>query len=270
MTRVLNTRPIGQNKELSQKLVQAGFVPVEIPLVEICPLEDGLRKILKLQASGYTGIFLSSPNGLRQMQAGLDEDFEAWVQKPFYLVGGKSRHLVEGLGGKVAFFPQDASVAGFLKEYPREAALNGGAKGMVFAQRWLHPCSALTKLDPENFKKCGVVIDNIPVYKPELPASAGERLIEECPTAAAVLFCSGSAVDNFFAAASDQAFHLGKPGKLPAISIGPSSSEALRKHGVETVHEAVTADSQGLVDALRNLLIDTETKTLKKNKEVPQ
>ena len=269
MNRVLNTRPIGQNKELSQKLMQAGFEPVELPLVEICPLEDGLRKILKLQPLGYTGIFLSSPNGLRQMQAGLDEDFEAWIHKPFYLVGGKSRHLVEGLGGKVAFFPQEASLAGFLKEYPREATLNGGSRGMVFAQRWLHPCSALTRLDPETFKKCGVVIDNIPVYRPGLPEHAAERLIAECSSASAVLFCSASAVDNFFAAAPDQAARLGKLEKLQAISIGPSSSEALKKHGVNTIHEAVTADSQGLVDVLRSALVDTETKTLKKHKEIP-
>jgi uroporphyrinogen-III synthase len=266
MIRVLNTRPVGQNQELSQLLVQAGFKAVEIPLVDILPLEDGLRKILRLQPSGYTGIFLSSPNGLRQMQAGLDEDFEKWLNKPFYLVGGKTKAMVEKLGGSVAFFPQVASVAGFLQEYPLESIASGQKGGMVFAQRWLHPCSASTRVDPDAFKKCGVVIENVPVYRPDLPNEAAPKLIDECPQAAAAIFCSGSAVENFYKAAPDQAAKLGHP-KFMAISIGPSTSEVLRAKGVEKIYESITADSAGLIDALRSAIGGSETQVLKKKME---
>jgi uroporphyrinogen-III synthase len=267
MSKVLNTRPAGQNKELSELLTQAGFEPIEIPLVDIIPLEDGLRKILRLQPSGYTGIFISSPNSIRQMHAALDEDFEAWVHKPFYLVGGKAKTLVESMGGTVAFFPQQASVAGFLEEYPAHASDNQTHGKMNFAQRWLHPCSILTRLDPSAFRKCGVEIDNVPVYRPDLHPEATARLLEETKDIMAALFCSGSAVDHFFKATPELGATLGTPQGILAISIGSSTSDALRKHRVENIKEAASADSQGLVDALKSAMGVTETKIMKKNSE---
>lgn len=269
MAKVLNTRPAGQNEELSKLLTEAGFEPVEIPLVDIVPLEDGLRKVLRLQPSGYTGIFLSSPNGIRQMHIGLDEDFEAWVQKPFYLVGAKSKPLIESFGGRVAFFPREASVEGFLNEYQFEMTGVSGPPGMVFAQRWLHPCSISTRLDPAAFRRRGVELDNVPVYRPGMPAEVAARLTAECKGkgVSAALFCSASAVEHFFKAVPDMAAELGTAKGMMAISIGPSTTSALRERGVENPHQALEANSAGLVEALRTAFGAIETKILKKNPE---
>lgn len=263
MIKVLNTRPVGQNRELSALLSKAGFEPIEIPLVDIFPLEDGLRKMLRLNPSDYTGIFLSGPNGIRQMQAGLDVDFEDWMRKPFYLVGGKSKGLIESLGGQVMFYPKEASVEGFLKEYT--PAENTG--GIVFAQRWLHPCSVATHLDPAAFRKLKVEIDNVPVYRPELPSDAAARLHAEFKGLEAALFCSASAVDHFFKAAPELGVALGTSEGMLAISIGPSTSRALSSHGVEIYHQASSADSQGLVKALKSAFSATRTRILKKHPE---
>src|SRR6267142_1468048 len=118
MAVVINTRPADQSAELSDLLRRAGFEPLEIPMVDIVPDEEGLLRLRKMQPSHFTGIFLSSPNGLRHMEAGLlVTEMEGWLEKPFFLVGGKSAGLVEKLGGRVAFYPQEASLDGFLKEY---------------------------------------------------------------------------------------------------------------------------------------------------------
>jgi uroporphyrinogen-III synthase len=268
---VINTRPPDRSGELSDLLRQAGFDPVEIPLVGIEPEEEGLARMRKLQPNSFTGIFLSSPSGIRILADGLlPHEMEAWIKKPFYLVGGKSASFVESLGGKVNFFPKEASLEGFLKEYSPSAAaradVNSGltALGMVLAQRWLHPCSLSTRLEPAAFKQRGIDVENIPVYRPGLPADAGAKLAKEGAGADAVVFCSGSAVANFFASAPEMAARLGKADGPLAVTIGPSATKALADRGVEKIGEALSADNMGLVDALKSAFGGTVTKALKK------
>ena len=60
-----------------------------------------------------------------------------------------------------------------------------------------------------------------------------------------VTFTSASTVDNFFKLA------LPWPDNCAAGSIGPVTSEALRKHGAEPAFEAKQHDIPGLVAAIR-------------------
>jgi uroporphyrinogen-III synthase len=260
--RVLNTRPEGQNAELSAALRKNGFDPVEVPLVAITVEEEGIARLRKLPPTGFTGIFLSSPNGLRQMEAGLDPAALArWTSKPFFLVGPKARTLVENLGGKVAFVPSESSLKGFLAEFK----VPPGPAGLPMSQRWLHPCSASTRVDPSSFRARGVEIENLPVYLPAFPKNASARL-REAEGISAALFCSASAVEHFFKAASEDSIKaLGAPKGVLAVSIGPSTTEALHAKGVENVQEAPHADNNGLLDALRRAYGGAETKVLKKS-----
>lgn len=261
--RVLNTRPEGQAAELSETLRKSGFTPVEIPLVAIVPEEEGLARLRKLMPMGYTGVFLSSANGLRRMQEALDPAaLSRWTAKPFFLVGPKAVSFVESLGGRVAFVPQEASLKGFLAEFKAPP----GPAGLPMSQRWLHPCSASTRVDPPTFRARGVEIENVPVYKPGFPENASARL-GDAGELSAILFCSGSAVDNFFQAAPEaMRGALGRPKGPLAVSIGASTTEALKSKGVESVHEAPHADNEGLLDALRRAYGGAETRVIKKGK----
>lgn len=266
MVRIINSRPTERNSDLSRLLTQAGFEPVEIPFVDIRPHEEGQAKAAATPPQGFTGIFLSSPNGFRHFRdALLVIQLEKWTEKPFYLVGGAARALVEEAGGKVAFFPEEASLEGFLKEF-RPVTEPGR---LPMAQRWLHPCSLSTRLDPAEFRKRSIEVVNLPVYKPGAPADLAPRLEEKGKGAAAILFCSGSAVGNFFEAAPGMASLLGRKEGLLAVSIGPSTSAALRKHGVETLVEAQHADDASLVDALKSAVGGMKTEVLKKT-ETPK
>ena len=264
MVKILNTRPVGQNRDLSGLLRQAGFKPIEIPLVEISPSLEGLEKARGLSPSRFTGIFLSSPNGLKHLQGGLpDEIFGRWLEKPFFLVGSRTRPMIEALGGKVAFAPEEASVDGFLKEYQGFTAPGG----LPLMQRWFHPCSSSTRLDPAPFRQRQVEVKNLPVYDPACPKNAAERLEMEGASAYAVLFCSGSAVGHFFQAAPGLAATLGAPKGLVAISIGPSTSKALAARGVATFTQAQRADNAGLLDALKAALSGADTQVIRKSPE---
>lgn len=262
MIRIINSRPAERNAGLSSLLTRAGFEPVEIPFVDIRPHEEGQAKAAATSPQGFTGIFLSSPNGFRHFRdALLETQLEKWTEKPFYLVGGAACALVQEAGGRVAFFPEEASLEGFLKEY-RPVTEPGR---LPMAQRWLHPCSLSTRLDPAEFRKRGVEVVNLPVYRPGTPSDLPARLEEKGGGAAAILFCSGSAVDNYFEAAPGQASLLGSREGPLAVSIGPSTTAALKKRGVEALVEALHADDASLVDALKAAVGGMKTEVLKKS-----
>lgn len=259
MIKVVNTRPADRNQELTRLLRQAGFDAVEVPMVEVRADAEGQAKAASLPANGFTGIFLSSPNGLRHFQEGLlASQFERWTIKPFYLVGPAARPLVEAAGGRVAFVPQEASLEGFLKEFQAQPG-----PGLPLAQRWLHPCSASTRLDPAEFRKKGITVVNQPVYRPACPSDIAARMAKDGKGAAAIVFCSGSAVENFFKSAPDLAKGLTEPKGPAAVSIGPSTSKALRDHGVTDIHEAQHADDPSLVDTLKALSGGFKTEVLR-------
>lgn len=268
MATVLNTRPSDQNGPLSTLLRAAGFEPVDVPMVDVIPDLEGLGRLRRMQANGFTGIFLSSPNGLRHLASGLlPVEAEPWLAKPFYLVGGKAAGMVRELGGKVAFHPQEASLEGFLREFTPAAIAPGGGgpvAGLVMAQRWLHPCSASTRLDPAAFRKKGIEVENVAVYRPGLHPDAPARLAALGHLDAAV-FCSGSAVEHFYASAPPAlAGLLGRKDGILAVSIGPSTSKALADKGVEYCREALHADDESLVDALKAAFGGRPTRVLPK------
>lgn len=268
MALVLNTRPADQNAALSAKLKAAGFEPLEIPMVDIEADPEGLDRLRHLHPGRFTGVFLSSPNGLRFMAAELlPADLEPWMAKPFYLVGPKAGELVRRHGGQVAFHPAEASLDGFLKEFAPAAQGNAGVTGLVLAQRWLHPCSTATRLDPAAFRKKGIEVENVPVYRPGANPDAAGLLAKGAAGLDAVVFSSGSAVAHFFAVAPPElAGRLGKKDGVLAVSIGPSTTQALIEKGVEQPCEAAQADDAGLVDALKQAFGTRGTKILARPK----
>ena len=63
-----------------------------------------------------------------------------------------------------------------------------------------------------------------------------------------VTFTSASTVDNFYAAAADRAASILQDARV--ASIGPMTSDALRKHGREPNVEASSASIESLRDAI--------------------
>ncbi len=322
MPKVLNTRPAEQAEALSRLLRDADCESVEIPLVELRTVAAGLEEAAKLDPREYSGIFLSSPIGLKALESAVAEpDFLAWMRKPVYLIGKQSVGLVAQKNARVAFVPHSASLSGFLAEFPEwrkkeseniamatRSEANALAKSLLatgvgqispsdgigdstsaapekpaleipahaeptpddlevlrlkgmqdFAdgldagvQRWLHPCSEKTRLQPEAFAALGIEVINVSVYRPLLPDASSEKLQALPDDIAVVTFCSGSAVDHFFQAAPDQAKHWAAT--LPAASLGAATSEALKRQGWNRMEQAPTADAPGLVMAVQRAL----------------
>jgi uroporphyrinogen-III synthase len=237
---VLNTRPQEQAAALSALLRQAGYKSIEVPLVELVLLDEGLRELAGSATRASDGILLSSPNLLPLLASGADaKTRKSLAAKPWYLISGRARSQVEAFGAEVAFAPKQASLEGFLRELPKQKGL-----------RLIHLCSSKTRVDPAVFAEYGILVTNITVYAPHCPLEAAQGLEAAWPRVKAVLFASGSAVNNLFSAAPSLGKTLGAKGKPQPFSIGPSASEALQTWGVRTFPSAPTADNAGFIAAL--------------------
>ena len=246
MTRVINTRPREQAPALRDALRAAGYESVEVPLVELTLIDEALPILRKLSDALYDGVLLSSPNLLPLLRAAGESVPAAWLAKPWYLIGSRSRPDVEALGAKVAFVPAKASLNGFLHEFPVQGTQGG--------LRLLHPCSAKTRLEPSLFAARGINVHNMAVYEPRLPQGSAPLLEAAWADARAILFASGSAVHHFFAASPRRGRDLALgEGPFP-VAIGESTARALRMYGVERFAQCATADNAGFVEALRRAL----------------
>jgi len=240
MIGVLNTRPREQATGLSARLRQAGYEPHEVALVEL------VLKTEELNDPGLfncDGVIISSPNLIPLLAAQAPAKIrKALAAKPWDLLSAKARPQAEAFGAGVAFVPKQSSLEGFLAEFPRQNGL-----------RLLHLCSSKTRLFPEDFTKLGVTVINRVIYAPRCPDGAGKALETVWPEVKAVLFASGSAVNNLFSAAPGLGKTLVSPmGPVP-VSIGPSATEALRARGAKNFPQAPTADDAGLIAALNTV-----------------
>lgn len=240
MVRVLNTRPREQAPELSAALRAAGYEPVEVPLVELVLLRETLAPLRRISPDLYDGILLSSPNLLPILRHAGESVPEAWLSKPWYLIGPRSIPDVEALGAKVAFVPRTASLEGFLEEFPPHEGL-----------RLIHPCSAKTRTDPALFEARGISVHNMALYEPRLPEGSTERVEAAWEGLKAVLLASGSAAHHLFVAAPRLARALALPESPLPVAIGDSTARALRMYGIERFVTCPTADNAGFIAALR-------------------
>lgn len=241
MIGVLNTRPREVSAKLSEQLRAAGYEPFEVSLVELSLVPSGLERLRQIaeHAENYTGVLMSSPNLLSALEAAGEKIPDVFLRKPWYLIGARIRAQVEALGVRIAFIPQEASVQGFI----REIATHNGA-------RLLHLCSSQTRMHPDSLKAKGFAIENLTLYTPARPEAAAPALQEAWSKVRAVIFASGTAVHNLFAAQPALAATMGTlNGPLP-ISIGLSSTEALKEYGVTHYRQAPSADNEGFIAAL--------------------
>jgi uroporphyrinogen-III synthase len=107
---------------------------------------------------------------------------------------------------------------------------------------------------PDALRAAGAEVDLVDVYRNVLPEAAPEQLRQALTSRLdAATFTSSSSVTHLSAAA--RAAGLAWPfAGVPAISIGPITSETLRELGWEPAIEANPSDIPGLIAAVAQLL----------------
>jgi len=181
-----------------------------------CPLIEIEPFGEPVDVDGYEWVIVTSPNGAREVVANARGDLPKVAA-----VGPGTAETLRELGVEPAFVPRVSSQDGLLAEFPRPAG------------RVLFAAAEGARKRP--IEELGA--DFVPLYR--------TRLVQpvEPPRGDVVVLASGSAARSFGALGVD----------IPAVSIGPQTTEAAREAGLQVVAEAPTHDLDGLVAAVRSL-----------------
>jgi uroporphyrinogen-III synthase/uroporphyrinogen III methyltransferase/synthase len=251
--RILVTRAAHQAGKLSDGLRRLGAEPVEVPVLEIhppasfTPLDSALR-----QFASYDWLILTSANAVhalveRAAALGISVAQLAWLKVA--AVGESTAAEARKAGFKVAFVPQayvaESLVEGLMESLQKQSS----------GQRILLARAAVARdVIPDALRAEGVVVDVVDAYCNVMPKAAPDQLRSAVRSGIdAVTFTSGSSATNLAEAA--RAAKIDWPIALvPAVSIGPITSQTLRDLGWLPAAEAEPSDISGLIVAVERVL----------------
>jgi uroporphyrinogen-III synthase/uroporphyrinogen III methyltransferase/synthase len=247
--RVLVTRAAHQAGKLSAGLRAQGAEPVEVPVLEIRPpvnfepLDAALR-----QLDGYDWLILTSANTVRALAeraAELGRSFAPRAGMEVAAVGEATASAARDVGLHVTFVPES---------YLAESLVEGLTDQAAGMRILLARAEMARDVIPDALRAAGAVVDVAVAYRNVLPEAAPEQLRRALAQGMdAATFTSSSSARHLAEAA--QAAGVAWPfANLPAVSIGPMTSQTLRALGWEPAIEANPSDISGLLVAVLRVL----------------
>jgi uroporphyrinogen-III synthase len=246
--RILVTRAAKQAGKLSSGLLALGAIPVEVPVLEILPPADfaPLDAALR-QLDRYDWLILTSANAVRS----LAERANA-LGIPLQIasckvagVGQATAAEAEKSGLKVALIPES---------YVAESLVSALASQIAGRKVLLARAAVARDIIPDALSKAGATVDVVDAYRNAMPAAAPEQLRRALAEVIdAATFTSSSSAMHLAEAAKQAGIAFPFAG-VPAISIGPITSQTLRELGWPPAAEANPYDIRGLIAAVADLL----------------
>lgn len=246
--RIAVTRAREQSSDLAGKLVALGAEVIELPLIAISKhIEKQMLHDVLSELGSYDWIVFTSANGVRFF---FDEfhriydDIRALGLLRFAAVGDTTAKAIAEQHLKVECLPNVATGEALADALIATGSLDS-AKVLVITGN-LNRDELVTKLEDAR-----AIVDRLQVYKTEKTDLASEPSAADFRErgADAILFASSSAVQSFVDQAA--ALKLATNAKRPlAGSIGPQTSETMKKAGMPIDFEAKTPSLDALVDAL--------------------
>lgn len=246
--RIAVTRAREQSPELSAKLAALGAQVIELPLIRISKEVDKqtLADVLA-ELGSYDWIVFTSANGVRfffEEFHRIFDDIRALGMLRFACVGDSTAKAIGELHLRVECQPKIATAEALADELIATGSLDS-AKVLVITGN-LNRDTLTRKLE-----EAQAIVDRLQVYKTEKTDLSAEPAAMDFRArgADAILFASSSAVQSFVDQAG--ALKLAQNAKRPlAGSIGPQTSETMKKSGMPIDFEAKTPSLDALVEAL--------------------
>lgn len=246
--RIAVTRAREQSPELTAKLSALGAEVVELPLIHVSKQieKDPLSDVM-LELGAYDWIVFTSANGVRFFMEEflrLFDDIRALGLLRFACIGDTTAAAIRAFHLKIECQPKVATAEALADDLVATGSLDS-AKVLVIRGN-LNRDVIVTKLE-----EARAIVDCLQVYKTEKTDLSAEPAAADFRArgADAMLFASSSAVQSFVDQAG--ALKLGKDAKRPlAGSIGPQTSETMKKVGMPIDFTAKTPSLDSLVEAL--------------------
>ncbi len=240
------TRTRHQASALAAQLAALGARVIEAPTIELAPGEPGPIDQAMKDLPRYHWLIVTSANGVEALvdamrQRGLDARALGHLR-----IGAIGSVTADALGKyflKADVVP-DAFVAEALAEALAKADSFAGRRVLLFRADIARP--ALTQA----LQLLGAVCDDVSAYRITRPASLPTELLEALSQGRLdwITFTSSSTFENLRALlGSDGEQHLWN---VQLASIGPVTSQAIRRAGLEPAAEASPYTIEALVDAI--------------------
>jgi len=234
---ILVTRAAHQSRKFGELLTEKGASVVYVPTIEIVPIEPNtrLRRAID-EISDYYAVLFTSVNSVSiffndLMAAGRDARVLKGVK--IIPIGQATAALLETRGITPDLMPETFTAEGIIAVLERE---------QIKRKRFLLPRAEEARdVLVEYIRDKGALCDVIPIYRANLPRKVA-AIHERFDVAT---FTSSSTVNNFVTLYGKKTL-----GKAVVASIGPVTSEALRKHDIRVHVEATRYDISGLVEAM--------------------
>jgi uroporphyrinogen-III synthase/uroporphyrinogen III methyltransferase/synthase len=259
---VLVTRAAHQAGKLSEGLRALGAEPVEVAVLEIRPPAsfEPLDAALS-QLDSYDWLILTSANAVRTLVerasflgislkrlAPPQEALAQPARLKVAAVGEATASEARKAGLQVAFVPE-AYVAEGLVEGLLLALKNRASRQRILLAR----AAVARDVIPDALRAAGVEVDVVDAYRNVLPEAAPEQLRRAVHEGLDAATFTSSSSATHLAEAARVAGVVWPLAAVPAVSIGPITSQTLRELGWPPAVEAVPSDIPGLIAAVERL-----------------
>ena len=241
--RIIITRAAAQAAELSGPLRELGADAIELPVIELAPLDDYTALDTAIgQLETYDWLVFTSTNAvdyfLRRLAAS-GRDTRA-VRGRICAIGPATRARLEAVHLRPDLVPDEAIAEGVASAF---AGFDMTGKRVLLPR-----AAAARELIPQTLDAMGAHLDIADAYRNIIPADAAAR-IRECLASRRridwITFTSGSTVKNWLSLAGRESLE-----GVRIASIGPATSDVIRKHGLEVTVEADPHTVPGLIEAI--------------------
>lgn len=246
--RIVATRTREQSRALRDALEESGAEVIEVPAIEIRDPQSWQKldgAIGRLEEFDY--LLFTSANGVKKFLPRLQEcgrDVRDLKGLQIGAIGPGTAAELAKTGIRVDFMPREFRAEGLI-EYFKTIDLHGKA---ILIPR----AKVARDILPVTLKEQGARVEVVECYETVQPRFARgelERILTPPPDA--VTFTSSSTVTNFLQLLDEHQLR-GILGHMAIASIGPITSDTIRRNGLEVSIEAAESTIPGLVQALQN------------------
>lgn len=240
--KIVVTRTREQAGELSKALLNLGADVIELPTIRIEHPDDRLSFAeMVTHAHEYDWLVFTSPNGVERFFDAFFatyEDARSLGNPRIAAIGAGTAAKIREYRFAVDLIPERFVAEGLIEAFKKESVEN-------LTMLWVKAAETRDVVG-KGLEDLGAIVDECIAYKtvPETEDPTGARARIEEEGADLITFTSSSTVDHFFALGMDW------PEDCVAGSIGPVTSDTLRKKGVKPAFEANPHDIPGFVSAI--------------------
>ncbi|MGD0784940.1 MAG: uroporphyrinogen-III C-methyltransferase [Sedimentisphaerales bacterium] len=244
--RILITRDSDGNAELACKLAARGARAIEYPAFKIQDLTDSEEfKGAVKEITNFDWVFFTSPRGVKLFFAALDKlnkDARVFGAAKIACIGSQTAAELDNFGIKADFTPEIFTSVEFAKSFIKEH--NPAGKKILLSRSALANNELTEKLIAAGAKVTQVSIYSAEKIKNDVSSLARQFKADEIDW---ITFASSFAVKCFFEDFDSKGLR-----KVKIASIGPTTTDTLKKNGITPAVEPAEHTIDGLIDAMEN------------------